>query len=113
MILITFSGQLIGVFRDDPAVIEIGTRALHLQALAQLVLPPCMIVEMLFQSTGQRLGAAILSSLRSGVFFIPTLLLLSHYRGLAGIQETQAVAFILSSITSLFFLIWYMKRLPK
>lgn len=108
-----FPDSIIARFRDDPEVIAAGHRALVLQCMALPAMPLSMITEMLFQSTGQRLGAAILSSLRSGVFFIPTLLLLSHYRGLAGIQETQAVAFILSSITSLFFLIWYMKRLPK
>ena len=108
-----FPDQIIARFRDDPEVIAVGHRALILQCMALPALPLSMITEMLFQSTGQRLGAAILSSLRSGVFFIPTLLLLSHYRGLAGIQETQAVAFVLSFITSLFFMLRYMKRLPK
>ncbi|MCR5216247.1 MAG: MATE family efflux transporter, partial [Lachnospiraceae bacterium] len=76
-------------------------------------LPICMITEMLFQSTGKRLGAAILSSLRSGVFLIPLLLLLSKFRGLAGIQEAQPVAFVLSFLATLFFLSWYMAKLPK
>ncbi len=90
-LLIVFSGSLIGLFRDDPAVIEIGTRALILQALASLALPPCMTTEMLLQSTGKRLHASLLSSLRNGLLFIPLLLILSSLRGLAGIQEAMPV----------------------
>jgi Na+-driven multidrug efflux pump len=107
-----FPDQIIARFRDDPEVIAAGHRALLLHCMALPTLPVSMMTEMLFQSTGQKAGAAILSSLRSGIFFIPTLLLLAHFRGLAGIQETQAVAFVLSFIVSLFFLIWYMKKLP-
>ena len=112
-IVCMFPDPIIARFRDDPEVIAAGRRALILQCMALPALPLSMITEMLFQSTGQRVGAAVLSSLRSGIFFIPTLLILSHYRGFSGIQETQAVAFVLSFIASLFFLIWYMKRLPK
>ena len=105
--------EIIALFRDDPDVVAVGHRALMLQCMALPTLPLCMITEMLFQSTGQRAGAAVLSSLRSGIFLIPALILLSYYRGLTGIQEAQAVAFVLSFVTSLFFLIWYLKRLPK
>ena len=91
-LLFIFSGGLIGIFRDDSEVIEIGGPALRLQALAQLVLPPCMAVEMLYQSTGKRLGASILSSLRNGIIFIPVPVILSSIRGLSGIQEAQPVA---------------------
>ena len=95
-LLIIFSGDLIQIFRDDPQVILIGTRALRLQAAAQLFLPPCAATEMLFQSTGHRVGATILSALRSGLLFIPALLILSSLRGLSGIQEAQPLAYVLS-----------------
>ncbi len=111
--LIVFSGSLIGLFRDDPTVIEIGTRALRLQALAMLVFPPCMVVEMLFQSTGRRIGASVLSSLRNGLFFIPALLILSRLRGLAGIQEAQPVALIFSVPVTVLFAILFFRKLPK
>nr|MCR5216616.1 MATE family efflux transporter [Lachnospiraceae bacterium] len=69
--------EILRLFRDDDQVIAIAHRALLLQIASLPTLPICMITEMLFQSTGKRLGAAILSSLRSGVFLIPLLLLLS------------------------------------
>lgn len=111
--LILFSGSLIGLFRDDAAVIEIGTRALRLQALATLVLPPCMVVEMLYQSTGRRIGASVLSSLRSGLFFIPALIILSNVRGLAGIQEAQPVSLLISVPFFIIFAVVFFKKLPK
>ena len=80
------SNNLIQLFRDDPQVIEIGTRALRLQCIALLFLPISMVTEMQLQSTGQKFSASLLSSLRSGVYFIPAILLLAKYRGLAGIK---------------------------
>ena len=111
-VLIIFAGPLIGIFREDPAVIEIGTRALRLQAAAQLLLPLGMAVEMMFQSTGKRLGASLLSSLRSGVLFIPALLILSDIRGLAGIQEAQPLSLLISVPLSIPFGIMFFRRLP-
>ncbi len=91
-----FSGGLIKIFRDDPAVIEIGTRALQLQCVAQLFMPIVMITEMLMQSSGKKIPATVLSSLRGGIIFIPILLILPVFRGLAGVQEAQPLAYILS-----------------
>lgn len=112
-VLIVFSGDLIGIFRDDTEVIRIGTRALRLQALATLVLPPCMVVEMLFQSTGKRLGASILSSLRNGLFFIAALMILPRIRGLAGIQESQPLSMLVSVPLFVVFAVFFFRRLPK
>lgn len=108
-----FSGSLIGLFRDDLRVIEIGTRALRLQSMAQIVFPFCMVTEMMYQSTGKKLGATLQSASRSGLFFIPSLLLLAKFRGLAGIQEAQPVAQILSFPLSFFFSYYFLSRLPK
>ena len=108
-----FSGQLIGLFRDDPRVIEIGTRALRLQFATLLFLPFTMAVEMLYQSTGHRLGASLLSSARSGLFFIPALVVLSALRGLDGIQEAQPLAYVLAFPLSLWFLTRFYRTTPR
>ena len=112
-LLIIFSGNLVGLFRDDPEVIEIGTRALILQALATPALPPCMTTEMLLQSTGKRLHATLLSSLRNGLLFIPTLLILANLRGLAGIQEAMPISLGLSLPIAAPFAVGFFRRLPK
>jgi len=93
-----FSDVLVARLRDDPAVIEIGTRALQLMALTFVFVPFTMMVEMGFQSTGARLLASLGSSLRSGIVLIPALLILQKVRGLAGIQEAQPVSMILTFV---------------
>ncbi len=98
---------------EDAEVVEIGLRALHLQCMAHLFLPICMVSEMTMQSTGKRLSASILSSLRGGLIFIPALLILSYCRGLAGIQEAQPLAMVLSVPPSIFVSYLYFKKLPK
>ena len=116
IVLATFvlicSGSCIRIFRDDPEVIEIGTRALRLQCLAIYFLPFSMVLEMLLQSTGQKLSASLLSALRSGLFLIPALLILAKLRGLAGIQEAQPLAYVASFAVSIFFAHWFFRRLP-
>lgn len=110
LIVFIFSGDLISIFRNNETVIEIGTRALQLQCLIQVVMPICMTTEMLFQSTGNKLFATILSATRNGLLFIPTLLILARIRGLAGIQEAQPLASLLSVIPTLFFAFWFFKK---
>ena len=107
------SGNIIGVFRDDPAVIEIGTRALRLHLISLLFLPLSMVTEMLYQSTGHSGGASMLSSLRSGIFFIPAIIILSSLRGLAGIQEAQPLAYVLTFIPAYILCVRLMRSMPK
>lgn len=113
VLLIVFAGELIGLFRDDPDVIAVGTRALRLQAAANLVLPLLMATEMLMQSTGRRFAASFLSALRSGILFIPLLYILSRFRGLAGIQEAQPLSVILALPFTVPVAIRFFRRLPE
>lgn len=113
LIVYIFSDRVIGIFRDDPLVIEIGTRALRLQCGALLFLPLSMVTEMIFQSTGHRLGASILSALRSGIFFIPLLIIMSAWRGLYGIEEAQPLAYVAAFFPSVAFAVWIFRNMPK
>ena len=72
-----------------------------------------MGTEMLLQSTGKRVSASVLSSLKSGVIFIPVLLVLAHFRGLSGIKEAQPLAYVLAFIPSAIFAISFFKKMPK
>lgn len=111
--LILFPGEIVRIFRDDNTVMEIGSRALVLQGIAQLFLPFCMITEMALQSVGKKLGASVLSTLRNGLFFIPLLLILSNVRGLSGIQEAQPLAVTLAVIPSAILAVRFFRELPK
>lgn len=105
--------EVVRLFRDDDLVVQYGARALKLQCIAGFVMPFCMATELLLQSTGKKLSASILSALRSGVIFIPALLILADLRGMAGIQEAQPLAFALSFIPTLYFSTTYFKKMPS
>ena len=110
---IQFPEEIIQIFRDDPDVIRIGTRSLTLQMLLLPTLPLSVVTEMTFQCTGKKIGASILSSLRNGVFFIPSLMILSSFRGLSGVQEAQPVAYGLTFFVTIFFYAGYMRKLKS
>lgn len=97
-----FAEPIVRLFRDDGEVVGYAVRALRMQSVTLIGVPLTMVTEMGFQSTGQRVLASVSSSLRSGLLFIPSLLLLAHTRGMAGIQESQPVAYVLSFVLSIF-----------
>ena len=111
-VVFIFANRVVGLFIEDPEVIVIAIRALRLYCVCMLFTPFGMVVEMLFQSSGHKTGASILSSLRSGLFFIPILVILAAVRGLAGIQEAQPAAYVLSMIPSILMIIPFWRRMP-
>ena len=108
-----FAEPIIRLLRDDAEVIAYGVRALRLLCVGQLFIPLSMMVEMGFQSMGEKLLASIGSSLRSGIVFIPALLILYQCRGMEGVQEAQPLSFVLTFIVSLFLCRIYLQRLKK
>lgn len=110
VIVLFFSSDLIAIFRDDPQVIEIGTRALRLHIITMMPMPFCMISEMCLQTTDKKAAASFLSAARSGIFFIPILFICAKLRGLAGIQEAQPIAYIVSIIPTYILIKKYLPR---
>lgn len=113
IISLIFSGHIVGVFRDDPRVIEIGTRALRFQLVALFFQPVSICASMLFQSIGENKKAAFVSMLRSGACFIPILLLFSWQFNLLGIQIAQPVADLLTFAITMPLGIGYIRKLEK
>ena len=108
-----FSNHLIGVFRNDPMVIEIGTLSLKLQLLALFFHPLTICSNMLFQSIGENKKATFLSMLRNGILFIPILVILTKLFGLFGVQSAQAIADILAFFISAPLVLSFLKKLPN
>ena len=71
-----------------------------------------MVTEMTYQSTGHKMGAVILSGLRSGIIFIPAIFIMSALRGLYGIEEAQPLAYFLSFIPAVIFAVIIFKNMP-
>lgn len=106
-----FPAQLVGFFRDDPEVIAIGSVALTAQLISLFFQPLSVGANMMFQSVGKNKIATFLSMLRSGLYFIPVIFLLSGWQGLFGIEIAQTVADILAFFTSIPFVVWFLKHL--
>ena len=81
--------------------------------VGQLFVPLTMMVEMGFQSIGEKLLASLGSCLRSGLVFIPTLQILKKVRGLAGVQEAQPLSFVVTFVVCLFLCRIYLKRVRE
>ena len=101
LICFGFAPQIIAFFRNDPEVIAVGKAALRWQAVALPLLACIVITNMMLQSIGKGVKASITASARSGIFFIPLILILPRIFGLAGVEMTQAVADILSVSVSI------------
>ena len=97
---IIFSDGIVGLFRNDPEVIKIGTSALKVQFIGQLFEPVAVCSNMLFQSTGKTREAAVLSLCRSGLFFIPVLSIGLKLFGLPAVQYSQSVADVMTFLVA-------------
>lgn len=107
------SGSLIGIFRDDPEVIRIGTLALRFQCLTFTLNGWIVFNNMMMQTIGKTIYASILASARQGLFFIPAILILPHFYGLLGIQAAQALADILTVLLTTILYRFVIKDLQK
>lgn len=105
-----YASPLIRLLRDDVQVVSYGVRALRLMCVGQLFVPLTMMVEMGFQSTGARLLASFSSSLRSGLLFIPMLLIFSKLRGMSGVQEAQPVSLVLTFFVCIYLCRKFLRR---
>ncbi len=111
--IIIYAPDIIRLFRDDPDVIEVGSRALRFQCFA---LPlHCLIIgtNMLMQSTGNIVPATFLSCNRQGVYFIPAILILPRLFGITGVEISQMVSDVLSVITAIPYVLWFFRKLDK
>jgi putative MATE family efflux protein len=98
---------------DDPAVLEIGTRALRAQAISMPLIPIGTVANMTFQSVGKSWRATIMSSMRQGIFFIPLIFVLPAVFQLWGVVTTQAAADVLTACTCAPFLLNFYKNLTE
>lgn len=105
--------ELVLLFRDDPAVIEIGARTLRFQAAVLPVMAFTTVSSMLFQSIGKALPAFYSTLARQGLCFIPLVLFLPLFMGLEGLIVSQALADVLSLLVILPLLYVSLKSLRK
>ena len=107
-----FPAPIVQLFRDDPQVVEIGSRALRFQCIAVVMQPFSVSSNMMFQSIGRSKEASFMAMLRSGLYYIPALIVLPLFLGLTGIECAQMVADMLTTLTCIPFVARFMKETP-
>ena len=110
---IWFTEPLVRIFRDDPEVVRIGALALTAQFVGQLFQPLSVCTNMLFQSVGKVGIATLMSMLRSGLFFLPVLLVSSYVWGLTGIQLSQGIADVLTMFVAVPFVLRFLAEMKR
>lgn len=113
VLCVVFAPQIIKLFRDDSTVISVGSVALRWQAAFMPFHSLIVGTNMLMQSTRHVKSAMYLSLNRQGIYFIPAILILSTLFGLTGVEISQFVADVLSSITAIPFAIWFFRKENK
>ena len=107
-----FAEQFVGIFRDDPAVIAIGAKALRFQCITLVFNSFIISSNMLLQTTGQVVPASILGVARQA-FLIPCLGLFTGLFGLTGLQMSQPVADTLTFVIAIPMAAKFLRRLGK
>ena len=107
------SDSLIGVFRDDPKVIEIGVVALRWQLCTFPLNAFILASNMMAQTCRKPLRANVLAAARQGLFFIPLIFILPAHFGLLGVEMCQAVSDVFSFTLSVPIVVYTFKEFNK
>lgn len=91
-----FSHNIVTLFRNDPKVVEVGVIALKWQLCTFVLLPTIGLTNMLMQTIRKPVQANLVAAARSGLFFIPLVLILPHFFGLLGVEMCQAISDVCS-----------------
>ena len=84
-----FSTSIISIFRDDAAVVAVGSVALRWQVLSFPLVASIVLTNMLMQTIRKPVRANIVAAARSGLFFIPLIFILPYFFGLLGVEMCQ------------------------
>ena len=91
-----FAPDVVRMFRNDDAVVAVGTVALRCQTAVLPFMGVTVITNMMLQSIGRGLKASVTASARNGICFIPLILILPRIFGITGVEITQTCADVLS-----------------
>ncbi|MBE6924587.1 MAG: MATE family efflux transporter [Ruminococcaceae bacterium] len=113
VLMFIFAPEMVKWFRDDPAVYTCGAAALRFQCISFPAQSWIVMSNMMEQSIGRTAPATFLSAARQGIFFIPSVFILSSCFGLLGIQMAQAAADLLTLVCAIPIHLHVMKTMTK
>lgn len=100
-----FARDIVYIFQHNAETVRIGTTALRYTCFGTMFLALSVPINMFYQSARKPVMSSVLSLMRSGVMFIPTLILTTHFWGITGIQISQPLADVLTGLISIPFII--------
>ena len=112
-IMFALAPTVVALFRNEAAVVSIGTAATRFACAALCFLPTVMMANMAFQSIGRTGPAFFLALAQNGLFFIPLVLILPHFIGVTGIEISQPLGYVLSAGIATPYLFSFLKELKK
>lgn len=107
---VIFAENIVYLFQKSPDVAKIGVFALRCACIGVTFLALSVPVNMLYQSTRQAGLSSFLSLMRSGLMFIPTLIITTKLYGITGIQVSQPLADMLTGLMSIPFIINFLTK---
>ena len=109
-----FAPQIIGMFRNEAEVIEIGKTALRIQCVFLVTLRVSVVGTMLFLGIGKSATSFVLSCMQSGAIFIPLCIILPRYMGMGimGIEIAQPISYLVAALISLPCMLIFFRKLP-
>jgi len=108
-----FAPELIKLFRDDPEVIKFGTMALRFNCISLPFHSWIVMSNMMCQSMNRTAPATFLAISRQGLFYIPTVVILSAIFDHRGIQVTQMCADALTLLCAIPIQLHVLKTMGK
>lgn len=105
-----FAEKIVWLFQKSPEVINLGAPAIRYASIGSLFLALSIPTNMLYQSTRKAVQASILSLMRSGLAFIPVLIIFSNVLGFTGIALSQPVADLISALATIPFMVVFLRK---
>ncbi|WP_456276870.1 MATE family efflux transporter [Bacillus sp. AK128] len=106
IVIMIFPKQILLIFTNDPAALEMGVVALRIMFSLAILIGVQMVTGGVFQALGKARAALVLSMSRQVLFMIPLLLTLPLMFGVTGVW----LAFPVADILSFALAIWYISR---
>lgn len=113
IITILFSEQIMWWFCKDTSVLKIGVNTIIYGGMVMPFMAFSTFVNQLYQCLGMKIRATFLASLRQGIFFLPTVLILPHFIGCTGVEASQPIADLMTFAVSVPFAVYFYKKYIK
>ncbi len=104
--IMSLTPQIVGVFTEDPALLEMTVPALRLSYLATPLLAVSLLGSAYFQAIGKVLPALLLTLSKQGFFLIPLVLILPLIFGLNGVW----ISFPIADVGAALITFWYLRK---